>query len=92
MKSNTGSRARWRSTASDVGTITGTGMSYMDLGGKVTQVSNEQLLALRSGGARCGYDISTAATCLGRVVVGQAVSLVVAEVVAGYCARAHRGK
>jgi hypothetical protein len=91
VKSNTGSRARWKSTGEPVGTITCTGMSYRNYRGNIEQVSNEKLLELRSAGAEHSYDISQVGLCLGRVIVGQGVSLVLAEVAARYCARAHCG-
>lgn len=62
----------------------------MDVNGKITQVPNEKLVELRSQGAKHKYDISMVGKCLGRIIVGQGASLVVAEVAADLCAKAHR--
>ena len=89
VRSNTGKNARFKPTAEGIGTITCTGYVYRDNNGKVEQVSKEKLLEIRSQGSRLKMDLSMVGECLGRVIVGQGVSLVAAEVGAELCAKAH---
>lgn len=89
VKSNTGQYARWTMTSELLPTITCTGLKYKHRSGKVQEVSKEALLELRSQGAKHRYDISMVTECLGRTIVGQAVTPVVAEAIADLCARAH---
>jgi hypothetical protein len=89
LRSNTGSQAKWKPTEEGIGSITTTGYKFMDTNGNVTQLSKEVLMELRSQGAKHTYDLSMVSETLGRVIVGQAVSLVIAEVAAERCATAH---
>ena len=53
------------------------------------QVPAAKLLALRSQGAKCSYDLTGVCETLGRTIVGQGVTLVVAEIAAELAAAAH---
>ena len=71
-------------------TITCTGLVFVkSSNGAAVQVTKEQLLAIRSQGSDATMDLSMVTECLGREIVGQGVSLVVAEAVSELCAKAH---
>jgi hypothetical protein len=75
-----------------VPTITCTGLVFVkSSNGAAVQVTKEQLLAIhvRSQGSDATMDLSMVTECLGREIVGQGVSLVVAEAVSELCAKAH---
>jgi len=90
VKSNTGSSAKYQGTHGSVPTITCTGLVFVkSSNGAAVQVTKEQLLAIRSQGTDATMDLSMVTECLGREIVGQGVSLVVAEAVSELCAKAH---
>ena len=64
-------------------------MSYKKRGQPKEQVPAAKLLALRSQGAKCSYDLTGVCETLGRTIVGQGVTLVVAEIAAELAAAAH---
>ena len=79
----------WASKSDAVGTVTCTVMSFKKRGKEKEQISAAKLLEIRSQGATCSYDISGVCETLGRTIVGQGVSLVVAEVAAELALAAH---